>query len=164
MKKEKSPILVICCILFLSFFIALPPLFRMMIPEKDIVVEKETKDKIVFLKCSRYYKTDLYKVSSSVKYKNELIDSNTITIEKIKKTPEGVEDIPGTTIQEEYQMFQSLNNIDITETEDTTIIRVDQNLMDSNLENEELLNYYQSLENQQAFYEGRGYTCNLLKE
>lgn len=162
MKKEKSPFLVICCILFLSLFIALPPIFRMMIPSKDIVVEKTPQDKIEFLKCNKYFKSELYKVSSSVKYKNELIDSNTITYEKVEKIPEGVEEDSSITVKEEFQMFQSLNNIDITENDDTMIIRVDQNLMDQNLEVEELLNYYQSLENQQAFYENRGYTCNRL--
>ena len=39
MKKEKSPILVIVCILFLSSFIILPPVFRAYIPNDDIVVE-----------------------------------------------------------------------------------------------------------------------------
>lgn len=164
MKKEKSPILVIVCILFLSSFIILPPVFRAYIPNDDIVVESPpVQDKIQVLKCNKYFKEELFKVSSSVKYRNDLIEENTITYEKIEKVPDDVSPNTSITVEEEYNMFKSLNNIDISTEEKVTIVKIDQDLIDNNSEHSNLLNYYQSLENQKLYYEDMEYTCNVLE-
>lgn len=164
MKKEKSPILVITCILFLSAFIILPPIFRAYIPNDDIVIEPPAaQDKIQVLKCNKYFKEELFKVSSSVKYRNDLIEENTITYERVEKLPGDVSSNTSITVEEEYNMFKSLNNIDISTEEKITIVKIDQDLIDNNPDHSNLLNYYQSLENQKLYYEEMGYTCNTLE-
>ena len=164
MKKEKSPILVIVCILFLSSFFIFAPVFRAYIPNDDIVVESPpVQDKIQVLKCNKYFKEELFKVSSSVKYRNDLIEENTITYEKIEKVPDDVSPNTSITVEEEYNMFKSLNNIDISTEEKVTIVKIDQDLIDNNSEHSNLLNYYQSLENQKLYYEEMEYTCNVLE-
>lgn len=164
MKKEKSPILVIACILFLSTFIILPPVFRSYIPDSDVVIDSPpVQDKIQVLKCNKYFKEELFKVSSSVKYRNDLIEVNTITYEKLEKFPDGVSSNTSITVEEEYNMFKSLNNIDISTEGKITIVKVDQDLIDNNPDDSNLLNYYQSLENQKVYYEDMGYICNILK-
>lgn len=164
MKKEKSPILVIACILFLSAFIILPPVFRAYIPNDDITVEPPpARDKIHLLKCNKYFKEELFKVSSNVKYRNHVIEENTITYEKVEKVSDDISPNTSITVEEEYNMFKSLNNIDISTEEKITIVKIDQDLIDNNPEHSNLLNYYQSLENQKLYYEEMGYTCNVLE-
>ena len=164
MKKEKSPILVIVCILFLSSFIILPPVFRAYIPNDDNLIESPpVQDKKQVLKSKKYFKEELFKVSSSVKYRNDLIEENTITYEKIEKVPDDVSPNTSITVEEEYNMFKSLNNIDISTEERVTIVKIDQDLIDNNSEHSNLLNYYQSLENQKLYYEEMEYTCNVLE-
>lgn len=163
MKKEKSPILVIGCILLLSTFIILPPLFRFLLPNTSVVTENPIQEKLQVLKCSKYFKQELYKVSSSVKYKNGLIDTNTITYEKLTQVPDDTLDNISITVGEEYNMFSSLNGVDIIENGTTTIVKINQSLIDNNLSNPNLLNYFQSLENQQIYYENMGYTCTVLE-
>ena len=102
-------------------------------------------------------------MSSSVKYRNDLIEENTITYEKIEKVPDDVSLNTSITVEEEYNMFKSLNNIDISTEEKVTIVKIDQDLIDNNSEHSNLLNYYQSLENQKLYYEEMEYTCNVLE-
>ena len=102
-------------------------------------------------------------MSSSVKYRNDLIEENTITYEKIEKVPDDVSPNTSITVEEEYNMFKSLNNIDISTEEKVTIVKIDQDLIDNNSEHSNLLNYYQSLENQKLYYEEMEYTCNVLE-
>lgn len=162
MKKAKNPILVILSILFLSLFIILPPLFRTYMKENDMVTKPPVKDKIQILKCYKYFKEEFYRVSSSVRYKNDLIDSNTIIYEKVEQVPDDVLDNQSITVNEEYALFKSLNNVDISTEGTATIIKIDQSLIDNNLDNSHLPNYYQPLEEQRLFYESMGYTCNEL--
>lgn len=166
MKKEKSPILVISCILLLLTFIVLPPLFRYLIPRpSDITTKKNVvKKQLQVLKCSKYFPEELYLESISVKYKDGIIDTNTISYKKIDQVPEGV--LPNTSIKvsDEYNMFNSLKNIKVNNNNtDLITVTIDQELINDNKENTDLINYYQDLTEEQSFYENMGYTCNVLE-
>ncbi len=165
MKKEKSPILVISCILLLLTFIVLPPLFRYLIPRPSDITTKNNvvKKQLQVLKCSKYFPEELYLESISVKYKDGIIDTNTISYKKIDQVPEGV--LPNTSIKvsDEYNMFNSLKNIKVNNNNDLVTVTIDQELINDNKENTDLINYYQALEEEQSFYENMGYTCNVLE-
>lgn len=161
MKKEKSPILVFSCILFLLLLIILPPIFRTYIPKKKI--EDSNQIKLEVLKCYKYFKQELYKVSTSTKYKNNEIDTNTITYEKLEQIPVDVADNTSITVNQEYTMLSSLQNVNITTNDNITIVKIDKNLINSNPANPNLLSYFQTLDNQQFYYESMGYTCNVIE-
>ena len=57
MKKEKSPILVILTIFFLSLFIILPPTFRKLVPKEE---KKKTISKLTVVICNKMYTSELY--------------------------------------------------------------------------------------------------------
>ena len=88
MKKGKSPVLVICCIIFLLCFIVIPPFFRAYIPKEKVIVNPAGNEKLEVLQCSKYFAEELYKVSSNTKYRNSTIDTNTITYEKLDQVPD----------------------------------------------------------------------------
>lgn len=163
MKKEKSPVLVFCCIIFLLSFIILPPFFRSTNPKEQAVNINGNQVKLKVLKCNKYFKQELYKVSTSTKYINNVIDTNTITYEKVEQIPAEVLDNTSITVSQEYGMLSSLQNINISNNGNLTIVKIDKNIINSNSGNLELLKYYQDITKQRGFYESMGYTCNVLE-
>lgn len=159
MKKEKSPILVIICILVLLIFIVLPPLFRKYIPKPEIDNSQVNKVSLKVLKCEKYFKEELYHVTSDSKYKNNQIDNNKIVYEKLQQVPEGVNNNTSITVLEEFNMFNTLNNVSIDINDTIATVNINQNLINSNPDNERLLNYFQPIEEQKSYYESMGYNC-----
>ncbi len=163
MKKERSVVLVICCIIFLLSFIVLPPFFRSYIPKEKTIVGTSEQPKLKILQCSKYFKEELYKVSSNTKYINDAISVNTITYEKLDQVPEDSVPNSSITVSEELNLFKALNNVDIEVNDTTTVVTVNQDLVDNNPDHIDLLNYYQSLDDQKNYYETIGYKCNILE-
>lgn len=164
MKKEKSPVLVISCILLLSAFIILPPLFRYLVPKEINTKTKNAQTKkLQVLKCSKYFPEELYLESINVKYRDGVIDTNTITYKKVEQIPDGVAANSSIKVSDEYNMFTSLKNIEINNNNDLITVIINQKLLDNNLENTNLKNYFQDLTLEQTFYENMGYTCSILE-
>lgn len=170
MKKEKSPILVIFCILLLSLFIILPPIFRMTIPKTKVDISKEentTTPKLILVNCNRIFDSELYQVVSKTKYVDGKINTNTINYQKLAVLPEDY--VPPTvqstiTVESELAFFKTLEGIQINTTEMGTTLILDQSLSISNSMNETFMQYYQENPNDQKnFYESLGYQCKILE-
>lgn len=168
MKKERSPILVFSCMLILLLFIILPPVLRKYIPneENNNTNTSVIRDKLTILNCNRTFADELYNVISKTKYVNNYIDNNTITYQKLTETPT-VENsnIPTNpiTVANEAALFSSLTGVNIQVNEPYTIVTINKDLIDSNQGNQQIVNYFQDIDNQRNYYESMGYTCNILE-
>ena len=169
MKKEKSPILVISCILFLFLFIILPPVFRKYIPKEEAKKDNqiESKQELSILQCSRIFPTDLYQVTAKVKYINGSISTNTITYRKIETVPddyqEPVEETP-LVLMDEYNYLTNLPNIEKKAEEPNPILVINSNTIKNNDSDENLKLYFQDdITKQEEFYKEKGYTCNTME-
>ena len=182
MKREKSPILVVTCMLFLLVFIIVPPVFRKYIPKQvDTTNTEKVKNTIQILKCNKTFNDELYKVNSSTKYIDDKIVSNTIRYQKIDNTQITNSDnnqnnnanadvvtidegTSGVTVNDEYNYFSSLSDINITSNSTLTTVVINKKSLESNSSETTLKNYYQdSISSQKKFYENMGYTCNILE-
>lgn len=169
MKKEKSPVLVIGCILFLLLFIVLPPVFRAYIPNDNQaggnnIIEQ---NKIEILKCNRIYADELFQENVSVKYLNDEIKTNTITYTKLDAVPEGYVPPAETNPQavaEEYTYLSNIPNISNNTVTNTTTIIITDELFKANNQEERLSYYFQNdIASQKTWYEQMNYTCNILE-
>ncbi len=88
MKKEKSPILVVLCMLLLLTVIVFPPTLRKLIPREEITNQKEEKNSIAVLKCSKPFLEEQYEETTTAKYINGKISTNRILYKKIEELPE----------------------------------------------------------------------------
>ncbi len=88
MKKERNPILVVLCMILLLAVIALPPTFRKLIPREEITSQKEEKNSIAVLKCSKTFTEEQYEETTTTKYINGKISTNRILYQKIEELPE----------------------------------------------------------------------------
>lgn len=165
MKKEKSPVLVISCILFLLMFIILPPVFRKYIP-KEADDRNLNLDKLEILTCTKTSVSEMYKIISKCKYRNGIFESNTIEIEKlleISAETNGI-DAPSTiTIASENANLASINGINSTVNNNLITYVIDNNLIQNNSNNEILKKYIQNLTEQKNMYESLSYTCNIME-
>ncbi len=88
MKKERNPILVVLCMILLLAVIAIPPTLRKLIPREEIPSQKEEKNSIAVLKCSKTFKEEQYEEMATTKYINGKISTNRILYQKIEELPE----------------------------------------------------------------------------
>lgn len=182
MKREKSPILVVICMLFLLIFIIVPPVFRKYIPKQiDTNSTEKVKNTIKILKCNKTFSNEFYQVNSSTKYVDDKIVSNTIRYQKIDSTQNNnsennqnsnsnednvtLDDAASVvTVNDEYNYFSSLSDINITSNDSLTTVVINKKSLESNDSETTLKNYYQdSISSQKKFYENMGYTCNILE-
>lgn len=165
MKKEKSPVLVVFCILILLMFIILPPVFRNYIPKEE-KRDNIVKDKISILNCNRVFNDELYNVSSKTKYLNNSIVQNIITYQKLTQITNDTNQNTAAkpiTVAEEFGMLSKLNGVNIQTSDPNTIVIIDRNLIENNNTDQNLKNYFQDITNQKEYYEAMGYTCNILE-
>lgn len=180
-KKPKSTILVIFTILFLSVFIILPPVFRVMIPKE--VKKKDVNNDNIILICDKEIAEEGYAINSRIRYIGDKPQKNTITINKIvvseqdgsNNTNSNGENIPNNTLPNttpdvsnndkgvvaaQLEFFKSISGIEITEREDSTTILIKSSIAKNN---SDLLHYLQPIKKQQAYYENEGYMCSTMR-
>lgn len=168
MKKEKSPVLVASCILFLLLLIILPPVLRKFIPKEEITSNNQTqKQELTILQCNRIFSTDLYQVTAKIKYVNGSINTNILTYKKLEALPEGFQE-PTTEVAvsffEEYNYLSNLNQIEKKAAEPNPILVISSNTIKSNETDDNLKLYFQNdITSQKDFYTKRGYTCNTME-
>lgn len=169
MKKEKSPVVVILCIIFLSLFIILPPTFRKLIPKQSIssnTNQNDIKPKLIIINCNKIFVNEMYQVNSKTKYVDS-VPTNTITYQKITSLPEDYTQTSNdetTTVEEEIAHFKSLVNINEVDQETSTRFVIDSNLVSSNPTDQMLINYLSnSPDSQKLYFESIGYTCNRME-
>lgn len=85
MKKEKNPVLVVLCMFLLLTIIVLPPTLRKLIPREEITNQKEEKNSIAVLKCSKTFLEEQYEETATVKYVNGKISTNRILYKKLEE-------------------------------------------------------------------------------
>ncbi len=173
-KKEKSTVLVIITILFLSIFIIVPPILRLVYPktEASSTRNREEQNDIMettVLNCTKINMIEQYQITSEVTYSNEEATKNIIIYRKL--TPEeltqveqtGEEQTIGTTVAAELALFQSVPNLSIkTEATEITVTITSKDI-DNNKEILDLLNYLQGLTEQESFYATQGYACQSTR-
>ena len=175
MKKEKSPILVILTIFFLSLFIILPPTFRKLVPKEE---KKKTISKLTVVICNKMYTSELYRVNSKTKYDSDGTIVNTITYTVIDASQiqqnteqsienyEQVQENNDTTdsIAAELNYFKSIPNLDIVDSVGSTVVTINQREIDSHPTESKLISYLSdNPKSQKSFYEELGYTCNIIE-
>lgn len=170
MKKEKSPVLVIFCIIFLSLFIILPPTFRTLIP-KNLVDDidnnmSSSNPKLIIINCNKIYPNELYQVNSKTKFVNNKA-TNIITYQKLETLPDNYvsSTIPDTsTAESEITYFKGIQNIKIEESENMIRFTIDDSLLNSNQTDTTLSNHLATdPDTQKVNYENLGYTCNRME-
>lgn len=169
MKKEKSPVVVILSIVFLSLFIILPPTFRKLVPKQTISNNKNQNDirpKLIIINCNKIYVNEMYQVNSKTKYVDN-VPTNTVTYQKITTLPDDytqTSNDESTTAEEEIAYFKSLVNINEVSQETSTRFVIDNNLISSNPADQTLINYLSnSPDTQKLYFESIGYTCNRME-
>ena len=169
MKKEKSPIVVVLCIIFLSLFIILPPTFRTLIPKsktKNNTSSSSNNPKIILVNCNKIYSNELYQVNSKTKFVNNS-PTNVITYQKLDTLPDNY--VPSTTpdtstAESEITYFKSLVGIKVEESENMIRFTIDDSLLNSNPTDATLVNYLAADSDMQKLnYENIGYTCNKME-
>lgn len=183
MKKEKSPILVILTIFFLSLFIILPPVFRKTMPKK---VEPEKVSKMTIVICNKSYMDELYRVNSKSKYNSNGTITNAITYTKIdpsqitenngqdvnqnseqntdQNTEQVQENNSSGTIEKEIMYFKSIPNLNVIDAENATTVTIDQDAIEANPTEEKLISYLNDApKSQKKFYENLGYICTIIE-
>lgn len=170
MKKEKSPVLVILCIVFLSLFIILPPTFRAIIPRTIVEDNNDSSSnpKLVIINCNKIYPNELYQVNSKTKFVNNT-STNIITYQKLETLPDNyvsstVSDVDETNATTEIAYFKNLVEIKMKENENMVRFTIDNNLINNNQTDTTLVNYLAaSPDMQKTNYENLGYTCNRME-
>lgn len=166
--KQKYPtFLVILVIIFLSIFIIVPPISRVLFP-KEVVDDKEEvveESDAIVLNCQKKYENTKLSIISTSNYLEDTIIDNTITFNNPSN-------ITSTTVKEEekkdFENYSSLlkvfDGIDeeymIEDTLDTRIF-IDETLLEKYSNNKNITNQFQEIEKQQKYYESLGFTCEI---
>ena len=165
MKKEKSPILVVFTMMFLLMFIVLPPIFRSLFPNEENITNNDVS-KITIVICNNTYSSELYRVNSRTKYTGDGDIQNTITYQKIESSEQAVEGTTQSTatIANELSYFRSIPNLDIIDSGDSIVVKINQKEITNNPNEEKLKNHLNNTPKlQKVFYENLGYRCNILE-
>lgn len=173
MKKEKSPVLVILTIIFLSLFIILPPTFRKLIPKEVEYVPETATPKIVIVECNKTYIDELYQVSSITRYVDNNVYSNVIKYKKIEDLSNSTLNTDnidnstnntndGSTASDDITYFKSIPNLNLVESDQIITVSIDQNILTSNASDERLALYLNNdVSIQKQNLEKLGYSCNI---
>lgn len=163
MNKKFHPIRAFIIIIILSLLIILPPLFRLLFPKIEETRPTNT-DKITLLTCTRNYAEEQTTEVVEVRYINSKVNQTKITYTTTPTTEYSVIN----TIENdllpsmELSYFQSLEGVIIEQTENQTIITINQDIIDRNPSNQDLKeNYFNDkLINQKIYFTNRYFECN----
>ena len=169
MKKINPINILLFLIIILSLsFIIIPPVLRATI--KDVNLSNNNSPVASFsnlslLSCEKIDATNLYKITSRSRYKEESLEQNTIKYEKLDAIEETVNNDKTSLMapEEEIQFFSSINGIDVKRENNTTTVTIVKATVQVNTANDTLLKYFNTKEKQKEFYENQGYTCEEIK-
>lgn len=163
MNKNFHPIRAFIIIFILSLLIILPPLFRVLFPKAE-----ETKPKnnntIRLLTCTKNYAEEQTTTTVEVRYINSKVNQTKITYSPIAATKYSIMNTSESDILPSLELsyLQSIQGINITQSDNKTIIIINQNTIDQNPNNQELKeNYFNDkLIDQKIYFTNRYYECN----
>ncbi len=169
MKKSKPPVLVILCMFLLLLLIVVPPIFRKYIPKENQQINNKVNT-IQILSCNKTFSDNIHKGSSTSKYINDEIITNTINFTIINNpttnnTPyqNNNQSSSDTTYEQEYQKLTTLKDINIKVNDNVTNMVIDKKIYNKNKNNENIDNYYNPIEIQKENYELLGYKCQIIE-
>ena len=171
MKKLKNPInlLLLFIIAILAQFIILPPFLRIVIADVNLSDKKDPTIKvdkdIEVLVCTKFDLSTSTLITNRTTYKYTEPNQLTITYEKIESNANlnGEETSSPSTTNEELDFFSSIDGVEITKQKNKTIILIPDYVVELNDANETLIEYFNTIEAQQKFYEGKNYKCEKAK-
>lgn len=156
-KDYKKAIIYSIIILLLLTIMILPPLFRKTMPKK-IPTPEELAIK-TYLICEK--ETEQYKAISTTEYRDNVEYSNTIVYTRITDKDITDEEV----INEINFLHQVLGTIYKHDTEKGIItITIDKITRDDNNSNIDFIKYLQSKDEEQSFFESKGYTCKTTNK
>lgn len=162
-KKPKSPILVFATMIFLLMFIVLPPLFRSLFPVEEIVEEVKND---YMLTCIKVSAGENLRIVSKISYVNKVPMTNEIVYMPYAASSDEaiINDVDENilTAAEELALFRKIEGVLIADEDLNVAVSIKKEVIDNNSENLEFANFLlpTALE-QQEYYEGQGYSCNL---
>ena len=181
MKKEMNDIVVYLCMLLLVLVIAIPPVLRKFVPEKE-VISNISKEKVVLLTCNKTSDNGQYSINTKTKFLNGDATNVTIKYQVIETISNSdskdatddlkAEDVapPIDVTQSSVQIadpliavFRNLSDATIMENAQSFSITMTKKTLDSNSEIQEIGQYFTALSNQRKYYEGLGFVCTKLE-
>lgn len=171
MKKLKNPInvLLFFIIAILVQFIILPPFLRIVISDVNLSDKKSPNTQIdkdiEVLVCTKFDLSTSTLITSRTSYKYDESNQATIIYEKVESNANlnDEETTFPSIVNEEIEFFSSIDGIEITRKENKTIVLIPDYVVALNNANETLLQYFDTMEVQQKFYEEKGFKCEKAK-
>lgn len=161
-KKPISPILVILAIVFLSVFIVVPPLFRMMYPAEV----EEPMDTAHILTCTRVSIKNNYLVTNKVTYNNDSPTKNVITFDPYVPTDDDMANADANELaaSDELAIFSNNGNITVAEEAGKFTLTLTPEVIAAAGDAVDVSNYFlPTSSEQQAYLAGIGYSCSIVE-
>lgn len=181
MKKEMNDIVVYLCMFLLVLAIAIPPILRKFVPERETISDAP-KEKVVLLTCNKTSEGGQYSINTKTKFLNGDATNVTIKYQVIEPTtnvkPEDMvedatvkNDISSSDATQNFvqiadpiiAIFRNLSDATIMENAQSFSITMTKKTLDSNSEIQEIGQYFTALSNQRKYYEGLGFVCTKLE-
>lgn len=160
-KKEKPTALVLLVIWLLLLVIILPPVLRVVMPKATKNTSTTTKEITKILTCTKINNTELYNITSTCRYLNNKINTNTIVYTKMTAPDTTATSTTGTiSVASEFDLFDAAIGINAVMNGANMTFIINQDLITKNSTNTDLLKYFQSYAKQKTYYESEGYTCS----
>lgn len=180
MKKETNDIVIYLCIFLLVLVIAIPPILRKFVPEKE-VVSNVPKDKVVLLTCNKTSDNGQYSINTKTKFLNG--DATNVTIKyELVEASSNSDPTDGTSENKEVPtpsidatqnsvlitdpiiaVFRNLSDATIMENAQSFSITMTKKTLESNSEIQEIGQYFAVLSTQRKYYEGLGFVCTKVE-
>ena len=159
-KKTVSTSTVIITIIFLSMFIIIPPITRILYKE-----EVEPIDKVITMTCTKQYNNAALSIVSIATFTGENISTNKITFTNENKLSEldNMTDLfAQSDVTDYFQIlgnFSELNDNFITENETSKTIEIDSELVETITDNSSILSHFQEKDLLERYYVDNGFIC-----
>ena len=153
-------------IIFLSIFIIMPPLCRVVFKEEEEVIEDVPAQVDALsdgkLVCTKNYVNTGLEITSTSTYEGGSIITNIISIKNPILTSDGLTDAGVSEYNEYTTLFSELLNVPVSNQVidgNTLIITLDKNVKDALGDNDQIVNQMQDSLSLQNSYEVNGYSC-----
>lgn len=162
-KKEKPTWLVLCTIVFLSLFIALPPILRVAMPKKEEIIEEKIIKSGLY--CEKVVVSESKKIMVTISYENDIAMQNKTIFMNYTPTAEDmeIEDVDtGMTVEQEITFLKAINGVSVEENASQTVIKITGQVLTDNPTVPQLDNYMAASKTAISYYESLGYYCSKL--
>lgn len=156
-KKEKSTLVVLLTIIFLSTFIIFPPLFRSLFEEMEVYEEMHSE--LLVLNCTKDVALENIRASARAVYANGEFRNTMLTFIYMPELSELELAESEYSALLEIEEFRNILDINLEEIDDRVTIRLDAS--HSIHESELIRNHIQDIDSLRNHYELLGFVCRL---